>query len=276
MHRLLVWTSKGGTGKTTTVSNLGPQLAKQGYRVLMVGFDPQADLEASFGVMERGVWQGPGEDDWRQVVRVEQLLGGGIDPHTALVPVMEGDAGTLSLLPCSEALNEQLGRVTREKFQSLDVLLDQLADDFDLAIIDTQGADSPLSQTAVRAADSLLFSCEPGFFEFRGIARRLRELGELTARADQEAGWAVSTVGIVLIKTPARSKHMREWREHFTETDYPDLPIFDAFVRSSVDVREHPRHGGPTVLVDPEHPVSKDYEAVAAEFTQRLSATASA
>lgn len=272
MHRLLVWTSKGGTGKTTTVSNAAPLLAKLGYRVLMVGFDPQADLEASFGIFDQGIVEGDGH---RPIARVEQLMGGGIDPRTALVPIdVPGASGSLSLLPCSYALNEQIGRVAREKFNTLDVLLAQLDDDFDIALIDTQGADSPLSQTAVRAADSLLFSCEPGFFEFRGIERRLDELDALAARADEDAGWAISTLGIVLVKVQERSRHMREWREHFK--DYPGLPVFDAFVRSSVDVRDHPRYGVPTALLDPDHPVSQDYAAVAAEISERLAAMASA
>jgi chromosome partitioning protein len=272
MHRLLTWTSKGGTGKTTTVSNLGPQLAKKGYRVLMVGFDPQADLEASFGIADEGVPEGEGH---RQIVRVEQLMGGGIDPHTGVVAIdVPGASGTLSLLPCSPALNEQIGRVAREQFNSLDVLLAKLDDDFDIALIDTQGADSPLSQTAVRAADSLLFSCEPGFFEFRGIERRLDELQALAARASEDAGWEISTLGIVLVKVDERSVDMREWREHFS--DYPDVAVFDAFVRARVDVRRHPRHGVPTVLFDAEHDVSKDYAAVAAELTARLAAGAEA
>lgn len=268
MHRLLVWTSKGGTGKTTTVSNLGPQLAREGYRVLLVGFDPQADLEASFGLLESD----------RSAVRVEQLLGGGIDPRQAVMPIEmpKKTKGSLSLLPCSDGLNEQLARVAREGFQSLDVILTQLEDDFDIAIIDTQGAYSPLSQTAVRAADSVLFSCEPGFFEARAIERRLDELEEIAARVGEDPGWQVQTLGILIVKTPKRSRHMREWREHYSDARYPDLPVFKTFIRASTDVREHPRHGVPTALLDPKHPVSEDYRAAAKELVKLLTAQVAA
>src|SRR5437870_13529462 len=41
---------KGGTGKTSTCLNLGAALAEQGYQVLLVDLDPQADLSAGLGV----------------------------------------------------------------------------------------------------------------------------------------------------------------------------------------------------------------------------------
>src|SRR3954454_5378326 len=99
---IAVLSQKGGVGKTVTVTNLGVCLAERGQRVLMVDFDPQADLSASWGL----------EDD-EPHPRVEQYLGVATgDVGAALFEIPRADDGRLALLPTAyEALRSQTARL---------------------------------------------------------------------------------------------------------------------------------------------------------------------
>src|SRR5437763_271898 len=201
MYRLLVWTSKGGTGKTTTVANTAPELARRGLRALMVGFDPQADLESTFGIEEDS-----------DVTRIEELLDGRGDPLTAAVNIevpalprrisrRRGDArGDLQLLACSSQLLSHTAAIAQRGYQDLERLLRAFDSQADLALIDTQGALTPISHTAARAADGVLFVGEPGYYEFRALASRLAELDELR-RAE---GLEIEPLGLLFVRCAAR------------------------------------------------------------------------
>jgi cellulose biosynthesis protein BcsQ len=68
---IVVMNQKGGTGKTTTVVNLGFTLAQSGLRTLLVDLDAQGNLGVSFGIEgERGLYH---------------LLVDGADPHACTV-----------------------------------------------------------------------------------------------------------------------------------------------------------------------------------------------
>jgi len=54
---IAVMNQKGGTGKTTTVVNLGFALAQSGLQTLLVDLDAQGNLGVSFGIEgERGLY----------------------------------------------------------------------------------------------------------------------------------------------------------------------------------------------------------------------------
>jgi chromosome partitioning protein len=259
MLRLLVWTGKGGTGKTTTVNNLAAVLAGFGLRVLILGFDPSGDCESTWGI----------DEDDSGPTRVETLLANGGDPREAAIELpLPEDAkrgGRLRLLACSSQL-DALTESIKTDFGVVRRLVDSFEGEIDIVLIDAQGTLTPLSHAAARAADSVLFTMEPGFYEFRAIDRRLAEMDLM---AEQE-GWRVDTLGVLFVRTAHRSRDMRELRAHLEDSDGFGLYVFNAHTRQQSSVRSDPRSGAPTVMVAPRSNVADDYRAVGRELLALL------
>ncbi len=55
---------KGGVGKTTTTSNLGIGLVKNGKKVLLIDADAQGSLTASLGISSRTNWKSRLQQSW--------------------------------------------------------------------------------------------------------------------------------------------------------------------------------------------------------------------
>ena len=232
-------TGKGGTGKTTSAANIAVAAAEMGCSVLAVDFDPQADLTVTFGI----------DEDDTAIVRVEQLLSGGIDPVGAALEVQSPAlTGRLRILPTSEALIAQRAAIARRQFSDLERILDAFGDDTDLVLVDIPGSLTEHTYAGFRAADAVLLPLEPGVNEFRGIMRRLGDLESFGC----EQGLHTACLGALFVRTPVRSRDMREFRE---SVDDAGVPVFDAHTRNQGAVRNDARRGGPTLLVHPRAPL---------------------
>ena len=69
--------NKGGTGKTTTVLNLGAALSRKKKRVLLIDLDSQCNLTSAFGVDSNGVGIGElliGKADFSEVIKTKGKL----------------------------------------------------------------------------------------------------------------------------------------------------------------------------------------------------------
>lgn len=157
MKRIVVANQKGGVGKTAAAINVAAVLARS-HRVLAIDIDPQFALTRQLGVA-------PGETTLVEVLS-------GAPAASALVRL---DELGLSLLPARRDLAEvEQALVTqsgREWF--LAQALDELADDFDVAVIDTPPNLAQLTINALVIADVVLV---PISLEDEGAAQGLVEL----------------------------------------------------------------------------------------------------
>jgi chromosome partitioning protein len=277
MYRLLLFNSKGGAGKTLSTANAGVELARLGKRVLLVGADPQPNLELTFGV-------GDGERYARDTFVYLEDLFAGRDPHDAVLDVPVDAAppvgrlrrkgtpkpasGSLSLLPTSRALKTKTAALAGGKYRQLHDVLTRLDDEYDVALIDTQGADSQISLLGTTAADGIVFVGEPGAFELTEIIEQIRLLRERpNGRGDQ-----VAILGVLFTRTDPRSSDLAAHVANYRDPDQfdPPLHVFGAPIRQQVGLRSHAFAGWPTAVLEPYSHLAQDYRAFAKELAPLL------
>ena len=159
MKVVSIISTKGGVGKTTTAANLGGFLADAGFRVLLVDLDVQPTLSSYFTLVRRaagGIYELLAFNEGRP----ERLIS-----HTGIVNLdlilsndERGDLNSLLLHAPDGRLRLRHLRQTFER-------------DYDLMLLDTQGARSVLLEMAVLASDLTLSPVTPEILAARELRR---------------------------------------------------------------------------------------------------------
>lgn len=147
MRTWAVYNIKGGVGKTATAVNLAYLAARQGYSTLIWDLDPQGAATFYFRVKPK-------------VKGTRKLIRGKRD----LEEVIKGtDYERLDLLPADFAYRNMdlvLGE-TKRPTEQLQHLLQPLAADYDLLVLDCPPSISLVSENIFHAADSLIIPTIP-------------------------------------------------------------------------------------------------------------------
>jgi chromosome partitioning protein len=143
---------KGGVSKTTTATSVGDALSRDGYEVLVVDTDPQANatkLLYSFEDAPSGT--------------IEQVLEGKISVAQAITS--DTHVTGVDLLGATIKLSGVQKRMTSSPFAStaaLKKVLDIVTDAYDVIIIDTPPALDFMTANALYAADMVFVPVESG------------------------------------------------------------------------------------------------------------------
>lgn len=170
---------KGGSGKTTTAAHLSQDLALKGYRVLGLDLDPQASFTALHGIQpELDVAEDSslysairfGQERRKMADLVLKTYFDGLDivPGNTDIQDFEHDVP-------KELLARQSGRQTGEGqfYLRLKRAIDDVADDYDLVVIDCPPQMGYLTMAALAASTSLIITIHPAMVDVMSMSQFL-------------------------------------------------------------------------------------------------------
>jgi chromosome partitioning protein len=224
-----VLNEKGGVGKTTTVLNLGHELAFRGLNVLLLDLDHRADLTKGSGV---ALADG-------QPSILDALSENPPDFATCAVPVPGDTRGSLSVVGAERDLAvlelDLAGLSPFDRPGRLRPLLEWGRANYHCVLLDAPPGLGVLTSMILGSVDTLLVPQEPSFLAASGV----REL-ELTLREFASVGVGVGVLGILITKVRSTTHH-RDYME-MIRARYGKL-VFDTFIPESVRYQEAPAFG---------------------------------
>jgi chromosome partitioning protein len=182
---------KGGSAKTTTALYLSQGLALQGFRVLAIDMDPQASLSAMFGyqpefdIPENATLYGAIRYDerrrpMREVVRETYFDGIGLIPGN--LELMEFEHHT------PRAMIDRQSRGHDVFFRRVAGAIEQVADEFDVVVIDCPPQLGYLTMGALNAATAMLITVHPQMVDIASMNQFLLMTSDLMAVIEEAGG----------------------------------------------------------------------------------------
>lgn len=243
---------KGGVGKTTSTINLGAALAEYGRKVLMVDFDPQGALSAGLGVSSHEL------DTTVYNVMMERNV------H-ARDAIVETNVEDVDLLPANIDLSaaevQLVNEVARE--QVLARALRDVADDYDVILIDCQPSLGLLTVNALTAAHGVIIPLIAEFFALRAVALLVETIEKVQDRLNPD----LNIDGVLATMYDARTLHSREVVSRLVEA-FGDK-VFETVIRRTIRFADATVAAEPITAYASNHQGAEAYRQLARELISR-------
>lgn len=250
MKTLVVFNQKGGVGKSTISTNLAAVSAMKGFRTLLVDLDSQCNSTHYVGCDTISQEQKTIAELFKQTV------GWFTTSDTTSKFIHATQFQNLDLLPASPELgNIEKELESRYKMYKLKESLAEIASDYDRVFIDTPPSFGFYSKAALIAADAFVIPFDCDHFSAQAIDTLLNNVAELRTDHNRELAFE----GIVINQFNRQANLPKELVNELKEKG---LPIIDAFLTSSVKIRESHSKQTPIVHFAPKHKLSEQFFAL--------------
>lgn len=250
--------NKGGSGKSTTCSNIGAAMARAGKKVLLIDGDMQLNLSLSFFSEDWVLDKAAGGKNLYNAVREQKDLTEFI-VHTPYE--------NLDLIP-SSTLMSSIEYELFTKWQREFILkkcLQNIKDSevYDYILIDAPPTLGGWVMNILCASDKVIIPVEASPWGMFGLANMFDFLNEVKQIApDLEAA------GIVVTKVDTRKNYFKQTMETLHELD--EIYVFDTFIRVDSSVEWAQDNSAPVVEYKKSSRSAKEYTELTEEVMKRV------
>ena len=246
----VVFNQKGGVGKSTITCNMAAIGASEGLRTLVIDLDPQAN--ATRYLRDRN---DDAETAGGMAGFYGDILGFSFARRTLADYVEATPFENLDLLASAPELDDLAVKLeSRYKMFKLREALAALGD-YDAIWIDTPPALNFYTRSALIAAERCLIPFDCDDFSRQALYALLDSVAEIRADHNDE----LEVEGIVVNQFQSRARLPRQLVDQLRDEG---LPVLDAFLSSSVRIRESHEQARPMVYFDRRHKLTGEYHAL--------------
>ena len=246
--------NKGGSGKSTTCSNVGYGLTQLGCRVLLIDGDMQLNLSLSLFDEDAVLGFAQGSKNLYEGIRRQDDLTGYI-VHTPY----EG----LDLIPSSTLMSsieyELFTKWQREYILKKGLKAIRESGEYDYILIDAPPTLGGWVMNILCASDEIVIPVEASPWGLFGLGNMFECLDDVKEIApDLKLG------GIVITKVDTRKNYFRQTLETLKELD--DVKVFDTYIRVDSGIEWSQDNNAPVMAYKKSSRSAKEYMELAQEI----------
>jgi len=244
---------KGGVGKTTTALNMSVALAQQGYNVLAIDADPQANLTISLGIKEPDNLEVGLSNILQRIVEDRDF-----DLNMGIMHHKEGIDFIPSNIELASFETRLVNTMSRELV--LRTYLNEIKDRYDYIIIDCSPSLGMMTINALSAADSVIIPSQPNFLSVKGLNLLMRTIGQVKKQINPK----LEIYGVLLTMVNSRTNNAKNIIGSLRESGN-FLKIYNSEIPYSVRAAECCQKGESIFLHDGNGKVAQAYRNFAKE-----------